>query len=102
MVLSANLELLPLFQLREASRTTQDDAYASLVPGHGHTITHHALAQRKRMPVRHRRATAVRRRGPLLRERTALAPHRLCPRCRLRNSQNARRGVPAERAAELA
>jgi hypothetical protein len=48
------------------------------------------------MPVRYRRATAVCRRGSLPRERTALA------RCRLRTSQYARRGVLAERAAELA
>jgi hypothetical protein len=68
----------------------------SLVLGHGHTITHHALAQRKRVPARHRRATAVGRRGSLLRERTALA------RFRLRTSQYVHRGVPAERAAAFA
>jgi len=40
---------------------TQDDAGALLVLRHGYAIAHNELAQRKRMPVRHRHATAVHR-----------------------------------------
>src|SRR5579863_2459479 len=72
-ILRVDLEFFALRQLREALRTTQDDVNAPLIIGHWHAVAQHERAERERMPIRHRRAATVRRRGPLLRKRAALA-----------------------------